>query len=110
MEEAERKKKASASGDGRTDEGSSSESSGGGSTLLQQNILSKFYAKYAPEKTAEDVMAIIAKRASKGGEWFKDLCAKLETKYGEHPESLYAHQPDSGSGSKKQDSKKKSVR
>lgn len=55
---------------------------------LQQSrrqVLVEFYKKHVPEKTASDVDAIIAKRQSKGKNWFDELCAKLKAKYGEDP-------------------------
>lgn len=55
---------------------------------LKQNrrkALIAFYKKHVPDKTSSDVDAIIAKRQSKGGEWFDELCGKLKAKYGEDP-------------------------
>ena len=44
----------------------------------RRQVLVEFYKKHVPEKTASDVDAIIAKRQSKGKNWFDELCAKLK--------------------------------
>ncbi len=55
------------------------------SRKTRKQILTAYYGKHAPEKTAEDIDKIIAKRESKasGLEWFFDMCDKLSTKYGD---------------------------
>jgi hypothetical protein len=59
----------------------------------QVEILTRFYEKYDPEKTKEDVKGIINRRRPKGSPdgtriptkpWL-ELCGKLEKKFGENP-------------------------
>ena len=60
------------------------------SSKLRRRILKTFYAKHAPEKTAEDVAAVIEKRSSRGDGWFDDLIGKLAEKYEEDPLEWFA--------------------
>lgn len=57
----------------------------GKSRKTRKKILTDYYGKHAPEKTAEDIDKIIAKREGKasGTEWFFKMCDKLTEKYGE---------------------------
>ena len=57
----------------------------GTSRKTRKHILRAYYGKHAPEKMAEDIDKIIAKREGKttGAEWFFDMCDKLTQKYGD---------------------------
>ena len=57
----------------------------GTSRKTRKHILRAYYGKHAPEKTAEDIDKIIAKREGNtaGPEWFFDMCDKLSHKYGD---------------------------
>lgn len=74
----------------------------GTSRKVRKQILTAYYGKHAPEKTAEDIDKIIAKREGKGtgSEWFFDMCDKLTTKYGEDVfEYVAAAEEDNSSAS-----------
>ena len=68
------------------------------SSKLRRRILKTFYAKHAPEKTAEDVAAVIEKRSSRGDGWFDDLIGKLAEKYSKDPRAVYQEQLDAKTG------------
>ena len=59
----------------------------------QVDVLSKFYAKYEPSKTADDCRTILKKRLGEkeesmpAADWVK-LCGKLGKKYGQDPLSM----------------------
>jgi hypothetical protein len=85
----------------------------------QLKSLQAFYKKHAPDKDPDDVADIVmkAKRRS-GGNYYAEMCEKLEEKYGENP-AVYLdsvsdadEEPpaakDSSDGEKKKSDKKKS--
>jgi hypothetical protein len=65
---------------------------------VRREILTAFYGKHAPEKTAEDIDKIITKREGKakgsGAGWFFEMCDKLTEKYGEDVFELAAAQAE----------------
>jgi hypothetical protein len=87
----------SADAAGQGSEGLSSGGGGSSSALsgaeLQHAVLSHFYAKYAPKSSVE-VTAILEKRRGADAELsesaFDALCDKLEDKYGESPQKMWA--------------------
>lgn len=59
-------------------------------------VLSAFYGRVDPSKTADEIVAIIAKREAKSakaqGDWFGRLCSALQEKYGEAPLAVWAEE------------------